>query len=148
MYGKRIIAQVGLDYLFTRIAHPLESNTLFSDTSLIQKDGIVENEQDVQDEKLEVYQEGVASYYGPGFHGRKTASGERFDKWALTAAHKSLPFGTKVKVTNTANLQSVIVTINDRGPYAKGRIIDLSEGAMREILNKGGLCNVTLKILN
>jgi rare lipoprotein A len=148
MYGKRIIAQVGLEFLFTRVLHPIESDVQVNDTSSIKQDvKIVENET-VQDEKFKIYQEGVASYYGSGFHGKKTASGERFDRWGFTAAHKYLPFGTKVKVTNTSNQKSVIVTINDRGPYTKGRIIDLSEGAMRKILEKGGLCNVTLEIID
>lgn len=72
-----------------------------------------------------------ASWYGPGFHGRKTASGERFNQNALTAAHKSLPFGTRVKVTNRRTGRSVVVRINDRGPFVAGRVIDLSRGAAR-----------------
>ena len=76
---------------------------------------------------------GVASYYGKKFHGRKTASGERFNMQAMTAAHKTLPFGTKVRVTNPSNGRSVIVRINDRGPYAHGRTIDLSRAAAQEI---------------
>lgn len=78
-------------------------------------------------------QQGMASWYGPGFHGRKTASGERFNSGALTAAHRTLPFGTKVRVMNKTNGRSVVVRINDRGPYAHGRIIDLSHGAARAI---------------
>ena len=76
---------------------------------------------------------GVASYYGKKFHGRRTANGERFDMRAMTAAHKTLPFGTKVRVTNPSNGRSVIVRINDRGPYAHGRTIDLSRAAAEEI---------------
>lgn len=72
---------------------------------------------------------GVASYYGRRFHGRRTANGERFDMHAMTAAHKSLPFGTKVRVTNPRNGKSVTVRINDRGPYIRGRTIDLSRAA-------------------
>ncbi len=72
---------------------------------------------------------GIASYYGKEFHGRKTANGETFDMNALTAAHRTLPFGTMVKVTNLANNKEVTVRINDRGPFIKGRIIDLSYGA-------------------
>ncbi|MBD3320506.1 MAG: septal ring lytic transglycosylase RlpA family protein [Chitinivibrionales bacterium] len=91
---------------------------------------------------------GVASYYGRKFHGKKTASGERFDMFAHTAAHRSLPFGTKVKVTNLDNGKSVIVTINDRGPYKKGRIIDLSKGAARKIgLVQTGTARVRLEIV-
>lgn len=76
---------------------------------------------------------GWASWYGPGFHGRHTASGERFNQYALTAAHRSLPFGTRVRVTNTRNGHSVIVRINDRGPYSHGRVIDLSRKAAQVI---------------
>lgn len=76
---------------------------------------------------------GRASWYGPGFHGRATASGERFQQGALTAAHKSLPFGTKLRVTNKRNGKSVIVRINDRGPYARGKFLDLSKGAAGRI---------------
>jgi len=66
---------------------------------------------------------GQASYYGNEFHGRKTANGERFDQGKLTAAHRSLPFGTRVKVTNTQNGKTVVVRVNDRGPFVKGRIM-------------------------
>ena len=76
-----------------------------------------------------VWRSGVASYYGAKFNGRPTASGERFDMNALTAAHKTLPFGTKVRVTNPRTGKSVVVRINDRGPYAHGREIDVSRAA-------------------
>jgi rare lipoprotein A len=69
---------------------------------------------------------GTVSYYGEEFHGRKTASGEIYNMYAYTAAHKSLPFGTKIQVTNVENNRSVIVRINDRGPFVSGRILDLS----------------------
>ncbi len=72
---------------------------------------------------------GKASWYGKRYHGRTTASGARFDMNAMTAAHRSLPFGTRVRVTNMANRRSVVLTINDRGPYAGGRIIDVSRRA-------------------
>lgn len=74
-----------------------------------------------------------ASYYGAKFHGKTTASGEIFDMYAMTAAHKTLPFGTKVKVTNPRNNKSVIVRINDRGPFIKGRKFDLSRAAFNKI---------------
>jgi rare lipoprotein A len=77
--------------------------------------------------------EGQASYYGARHHGKKTASGERFDQHALTAAHRSLPFGSRVQVTNLRNDRSVVVRINDRGPYAKRRIIDLSHKAAEQL---------------
>jgi rare lipoprotein A len=76
---------------------------------------------------------GLASYYGKEFHGKKTASGEPFNMNALTAAHRTLPFGTMAKVTNTKNGKSVTVRINDRGPFIAGRIIDLSSAAAKAI---------------
>lgn len=72
---------------------------------------------------------GTASWYGPGFDGRQTASGERFDERGLTAAHRTLPFGTRVLVRNLRNGREVVVRINDRGPWARGRLIDLSKAA-------------------
>ncbi|MGD9369280.1 MAG: septal ring lytic transglycosylase RlpA family protein [Desulfobacteraceae bacterium] len=76
---------------------------------------------------------GLASFYGKRFQGRKTASGERYDMHGLTAAHKSLAFGTRVHVTHLSNGRSVTVRINDRGPFVKGRIIDLSYAAARRL---------------
>ena len=75
----------------------------------------------------------TASWYGPGFHGRRTASGERFDANALSAAHPMLPFGTRVRVTNLANGRSVRVRVTDRGPFARGRSLDVSYGAARAL---------------
>ena len=75
----------------------------------------------------------TASWYGPGFHGRLMASGERFDQNALTAAHRTLSFGTRVRVTNRATGRSLVVRINDRGPFVGGRAINLSRGAARAI---------------
>lgn len=77
--------------------------------------------------------EGMASYYGPGLHGNLTASGERFDQNDFTAAHRTLPFGTCLVVENTGNKRSVEVRVNDRGPYAKGRLIDVSLAAAKEL---------------
>lgn len=79
------------------------------------------------------FQQGIASWYGPGFHNRLTANGERYNMNALTAAHRTLPFGTMVLVKNTVTGKTVTVRINDRGPYIKGRIIDLSRAAAREL---------------
>jgi rare lipoprotein A len=91
-------------------------------------------------------QTGKASWYGPGFHGRRTASGERFNKHAHTAAHRSLPFGTLVRVTSQRSGRSVIVRINDRGPFIRGRIIDLSK-ASALALGLNGLSSVTITLL-
>jgi rare lipoprotein A len=89
--------------------------------------------------------EGVASYYGPGLHGRKTASGERFDQNAMTAAHRTVSFGTCLRVVNMENGKSVEVRINDRGPFKDERIIDVSLGAARKLdMVEKGLARVRL----
>jgi rare lipoprotein A len=92
--------------------------------------------------------EGMASYYGDRFHGRRTASGQRFNKHALTAAHRTLRFGTQVKVTHKNSGRSVIVTINDRGPYARGRIIDISKQAARQLgMLRSGVVPVRVEVV-
>jgi rare lipoprotein A len=97
----------------------------------------------------ETLQRGVASWYGPSFHGNATANGEPYDMWALTAAHRTLPFGTRVLVQSVDTGKSVTVRINDRGPFIRGRIIDLSYGAARELAMIGkGTENVRLTILD
>jgi rare lipoprotein A (peptidoglycan hydrolase) len=89
---------------------------------------------------------GIASFYGSEFHGRKTANGETFDMSALTAAHRTLPFGTKVRVTHLESGRSVTVRINDRGPFVKGRIIDLSR-ASAQAIGLEGVGQVKLEVL-
>src|SRR6185295_13761043 len=90
---------------------------------------------------------GLASWYGAGFEGRITANGERFTIAALTAAHRSLPFGTIVLVTNLENTRQVRVRINDRGPYAKGRILDMSYAAAQELqMVENGTSRIALKV--
>jgi rare lipoprotein A len=92
---------------------------------------------------------GIASFYGPEFQSRKTANGERYDAALATAAHRTLPFGTKVRVTNTQNGKAVVVRINDRGPFAKGRIIDLSRSAFQTIAHvNDGVVPVRVQVLN
>lgn len=91
---------------------------------------------------------GIASWYGPGFHGNRSASGEVFNQNAMTAAHRYLPFGTQVRVTNLNTGQSVVVRINDRGPFSRGRVIDLSAGAARAIGMIGsGIAPVSLEVI-
>jgi rare lipoprotein A len=91
---------------------------------------------------------GIASWYGPGFQGRRTASGQRYDMYAMTAAHKTLPFGTRVRVTNLANRRSVVLTINDRGPFVKGRIIDVSKRAAQALgFERQGKTKVSVQTL-
>jgi len=89
----------------------------------------------------------TASWYGPGFHGRRTASGEVFDQEALTAAHRTFPFGTHLLVTNINNGRSVKVTVNDRGPFARRRGIDLSRAAAHRLgMLKRGLASVRIQL--
>ena len=92
---------------------------------------------------------GMASYYGNELAGNRTANGERFDPGQLTAAHRTLPFGSKVRVTNMSNGDSVVVRINDRGPFSRGRVIDVSHAAAREIgMQRSGTARVKLALLN
>jgi len=94
-------------------------------------------------------EEGMASYYGAKFHGKKTASGEKFNMYAMTAAHRSLPFGAKVKVTNLDNGKQVVVRINDRGPWKEGRVIDLSRAAAAKLdMIDSGLARVRIEVVN
>lgn len=96
-----------------------------------------------------IYQRGEAAYYAARFDGRRTASGERFDSKRLTAAHRSLPMGSRVQVTNESNGRTVTVRINDRGPYTRGRIIDLSRAAAARLdMIRSGIAPVTLRILD
>lgn len=123
MIGKNTATLLLAAILLLTLAHPSAAQTGFTQT-------------------------GVASYYGKKFHGRKTANGERFSMWAMTAAHKSIPFNTKVRVTNLDNGKSVVVRINDFGPHRKGRIIDLSRGAAAKIdMIKTGTARVKLEVL-
>jgi rare lipoprotein A len=93
-------------------------------------------------------QTGIASYYGTKFHGRKTASGERFNNSAMTAAHRSAAFGALIRVTNLANGRSVVVRVNDRGPWVRGRIVDVSGVAARQLGMTGrGLARVRVSAL-
>jgi peptidoglycan lytic transglycosylase len=91
---------------------------------------------------------GYASYYGDEFEGRRTASGEPYEHDELTAAHRTLPFGTKIRVTHVASGRSVTCRVNDRGPHRKGRIVDLSRRAAEELgMIREGVCKVTLEVL-
>lgn len=92
--------------------------------------------------------EGIASYYAEDFNGKKTANGETYDMYKMTAAHRSLPFNTKLKVTNLDNNRSIVVRVNDRGPFKLERIIDLSLGAATQLGMKGsGTARVKLEVL-
>ncbi len=92
---------------------------------------------------------GVASFYHDKFNGRKTSNGEIFSNHKFTCAHKTLPFGTMLKVTNTSTGQSVIVKVNDRGPFVRGRVLDLSKAAARQIgMIEDGVAQVKVEIMN
>ncbi len=92
---------------------------------------------------------GKASWYGPGFHGRLTANGERYNMNGISAAHKTLKFGTRVRITNLENGKSIVVRVNDRGPYIKGRQFDLSKGAFKKIASVDtGVIKIKYEILN
>ncbi|WLG44133.1 MULTISPECIES: septal ring lytic transglycosylase RlpA family protein [Pseudomonas] len=92
---------------------------------------------------------GLASYYGAKHHGKRTASGERFNQHGLTAAHRQLPFGTRVKITNLNNDRSCVVRINDRGPYSRGRLIDVSREAADQLgMLRSGTAKVRVQALD
>jgi len=96
----------------------------------------------------ESIQTGVASFYASFFHGRKTANGERYDEGALTAAHRSLPFGTRVRVTNLDNMKSFLLRINDRGPFVGNRIIDVSRAGAKALgFVSKGLARVKVEVV-
>ena len=112
------------------------------------KPQIVKQAQQVVAQAVKVGSHGMASWYGPGFNGRRSANGERYNQNNLTAAHRSLPFGTKVKVTNVRTGRSVVVRITDRGPHVRGRIIDLSAAAARIVgVMQSGVAPVQLEVL-
>ena len=93
-------------------------------------------------------EEGLASWYGPNFHGKMTANGEKYNQWAMTAAHKTLPMPSMVRVTNLATGKSIVVRVNDRGPFADGRIIDLSRAAAEELGTRArGIAKVRVQYL-
>jgi len=116
----------------------------------IAQESPISRDENTKIENLKLYKEKAhASYYHDKFNGRKTASGKKFDNTKLTAAHKKLPFGTKLKITNILNKKSTIVEVTDRGPFVKGREIDLSKKAFMDIASNknSGAINVKIEIL-
>ncbi|MGL2965561.1 septal ring lytic transglycosylase RlpA family protein [Flavobacterium sp. XGLA_31] len=114
---------------------------------LTELEGVIDTLKSDQNVKFKFYKKNAhASYYAAKFHGKKTASGVRFDNNKYTAAHKKLPFGTKVRVTNEANGKSVIVEITDRGPFSKVREIDLSKKAFMELVDNKNTGAVMVKL--
>lgn len=147
---KKIIAPIILLFIFVFFASSFTSEKM----ALLDKEKRVLQDTLKADTLLDLeykpYKKAVhASYYHDRFNGRKTASGKRFDNSKMTAAHKKLPFGTKLRVTNPINSKSVIVTITDRGPFTRGREIDLTRKAFTEISHaKGrGFLNVNIEIV-
>lgn len=131
---------------FTKDSSKLNEIQAEIDSELIK----INEELNALEEEIEVvHDKTIASYYHDKFNGRKTASGEIFSNRDYTAAHKTLPFGTKVRVTNLSNDESIIVTITDRGPFIKGRQLDLSKKAFMDLThdNKRGLLNVKIEVL-
>jgi rare lipoprotein A len=120
-------------------------STLDEDKAVAKVDAV---EAAIPEARFEHLGQGMASYYGAELAGNRTASGERFNPSALTAAHRSLPLGTKLRVTNNSNGKSVIVRVNDRGPFTRNRVLDLSLAAAREIaMVRSGHAKVTLEIV-
>lgn len=121
------------------------------DINLIHLNKVFEIQNDSVSEKLRLFKvNALTSYYADKFHGRRTASGQIFDNKKFTAAHKTLPFGTRLKVTNEANGKSVEVIVIDRGPFTKGRELDLSKAAFFAITRdiKHGLLRATIEIID
>jgi|694.fasta_scaffold138931_2 rare lipoprotein A (peptidoglycan hydrolase) len=156
LFSKKILTIAALGSIGVSILSPIESKAIsvskFVDPSTETKtEWETKFEQKFPNYKTplaSVYQ-GRASFYGPGFYGRQTANGEVFRPGTMTAAHKTLPFGTRVRVTNMSNGRSTVVRINDRGPYVGGRIIDLSETAADAIgMRNSGVSPVKIQILN
>jgi rare lipoprotein A (peptidoglycan hydrolase) len=156
LFSKKILTTVACGAIGATIFAPIESQAIsvsqFVDPSVNTKtEWETKFEQKFPNYKMplaSVYR-GEASFYGPGFYGNRTANGEIYRPGTMTAAHKTLPFGTRVKVIHGVTGKSVIVRINDRGPYVGGRIIDLSETAADAIgMKNSGVAPVKIQILN
>ena len=119
-----------------------------SGTSINMDKWMMENNHSVQQTLAYAYT-GVASWYGPGFYGNLTANGETYRPGTFTVAHRSLPFGTRVRITNLNNGRSAVARVNDRGPYVGGRIVDLGQGIASHLgVTSSGLADVRLEVLN
>jgi rare lipoprotein A (peptidoglycan hydrolase) len=118
------------------------------ETSINTNKWMMEKNQPVQQTLAYAYT-GVASWYGPGFYGRPTASGEIYRPGTYTVAHRSLPLGTRVRITNLNNGRSAVARVNDRGPFVGGRIVDLGQGIASDLgVTSSGLADVRLEVLN
>ena len=130
-------------------ARPVPPSSVVSPLSALSRPrGLLRPDRIIPPKRGTVVQTGLASWYGPRFHGRLTANGERYNQYALTAAHKTLPFGSRVRVTNLKTGQVIEVRINDRGPFIRGRVIDLSYAAARRVgVYKPGTAQVQIEVL-
>lgn len=153
-YGKRVVEQTGENGKKTEQYRLVYSGDILKEKTLLKSDVVKDPITEIVrvgtklPDQEQVLEEGKASYYGTSFEGRRTASGQILHMNAFVAAHKTLPFGTLVKVTNTNNGKSVVVRIIDRGPYVSGRVIDLSTGAFSQIASlSSGVAPVRLAVL-
>jgi len=141
---------LGQDIITSKQKVAASRDSIVKSTALLVPQEFVPDSLFVASGKFKFYKRNAnASYYADKFHGRKTASGKKYNKTQYTAAHKKLPFGTIVKVTNEVNGKSVIVEVNDRGPFVRSREIDLSKRAFMEVANSksSGVVRVTIEVL-
>lgn len=128
-------------------SQPYSSFEDSTETSINMNKWMMEKNQSVQQTLAYAYT-GVASWYGPGFYGNRTANGEVYRPGTFTVAHRSLPFGTRLRITNLNNGRSAIARVNDRGPYVGGRIVDLGHGIASHLgVTSSGTANVRLEVL-
>jgi rare lipoprotein A (peptidoglycan hydrolase) len=154
LFKKIISTTLALTSVASPVMVPMESKAALNSTYEIED--IAPNNFEIQfHQKHMNYQSsiasirGQASWYGPGFYGNRTANGEIYRPGTMTAAHRSLPFGTRVRVTNLLNGRTEIVRINDRGPYVGGRILDLGEGAATALgVKSSGVAPIRMQVLN
>jgi rare lipoprotein A len=154
--GAHLLAAIGFAGFVTSTAGHADSNVPLQNVAQViaaevETEAAAPAKAEIIDEAVEAVShlgDGVASYYGKELAGNRTASGERFNPAALTAAHRSLPLGSKLRVTNKTNGKSVIVRINDRGPFHKGRLIDVSYAAAQKInMVSAGMAKVRLDLI-
>lgn len=148
-FSKKILLMMGFLSVLGFSLKMSQSSTDMSDTEDINKETTVNSPMPKTELSLVEYEDlgtMVASWYGPGFHGRTTANGDSYDQMAYTVAHKTLKFGTLLKITNPRNNRSVVLRVNDRGPYIEGRELDLSKAAAHELgLIKKGVARVKVE---
>tara|TARA_Y100000996_G_scaffold142758_1_gene109417 strand:+ start:3437 stop:3931 length:495 start_codon:yes stop_codon:yes gene_type:complete len=148
----RIIYCIVILMLFSCVASPRYSSSTPTSKNKITKKynsrSLSKGNPKAEDVKVGDIISGISSWYGPNFHGKLTANGEVFDQYGVTAAHKTLPLGTVARITNIDNGKSLILRINDRGPYVGDRILDCSYGAATKLGFKDlGTANVEIKII-